>query len=549
MLSPEANYAQHHPPAQAFSPAFLRYAGRLARSFAGPASGCSPKPLSVSLRVAVAAALVISALIYTQAEAARIISVSKIRPDKACGPRCLYALIHVTARAHPNCDIACIYEIIGKTPLTATNMKDLKYAAQQLGFAAEGSLLTTQTLGKVSGYAILPLGRTTGSALDPFHFVLVEQVIGDHVVLIDTKNLEPLALPMSDLKRHWNGFALVITGGPGMKPLPKPSDRTSLLQSATPPDRMPEATKDFGRVDAGSRLRHTFVIPNDKPTHYTARILKKSCSCLTAELGKDLKGNNTLTIEFHVNKPAWQQAYVAILLEPGQIVKKYAVRAYAKESFELHPRIGHIEAPDGGIIEYPVKIHYFAPSADRVQFDHVLSSIPTITSGPVSVHKSTDNGAATFTFDVPLLFHAGKPTLRATTLDATVNFILNTSNSESIIPMKLTAVVGRDLFTLRPARIFMIVSKTQAPLQKVTTLRFTTAIRPSSVASRATENLPIVCELSQNHQGQYVLKINTIPHRIRPIPPGLTKGNLTFLLDGLPGITEIHLPVAIFVKD
>ncbi len=78
----------------------------------------------------------------------------QIKPDNACGPRCLWALMQVAEVGRTECDIKCIYEIIGKEPFDATNLQDIKDAAEQLGFSAKGYKLTVDSLEGVDGYFI-----------------------------------------------------------------------------------------------------------------------------------------------------------------------------------------------------------------------------------------------------------------------------------------------------------------------------------------------------------------------------------------------------------
>lgn len=101
---------------------------------------------------------------YTLGQSENVISVEQIRADRACGPRCLWALIQITRAGKPDCGVKCIYQLIDKEPLSPTNLKDLKDAAEQLGFSAKGYKLKVVELAKVDGYAILPVGSATGTA-------------------------------------------------------------------------------------------------------------------------------------------------------------------------------------------------------------------------------------------------------------------------------------------------------------------------------------------------------------------------------------------------
>jgi ABC-type bacteriocin/lantibiotic exporter with double-glycine peptidase domain len=149
----------------------------------------------------------------TNTQSANIVSLKQIRPDRSCGPRCLTALMQITGAGRPDCDIKCIYELIGKEPFgdTTLTLKDLKDAAQKLGFSANGYKLTVDDLKKITGYAILPVGNAAGTADDPQHFILVKQVVKNDVTIINTRTLKAQTIAVSDLQNAWKGYALVIS--------------------------------------------------------------------------------------------------------------------------------------------------------------------------------------------------------------------------------------------------------------------------------------------------------------------------------------------------
>jgi len=223
---------------------------------------------------------------YTLAQSVNVISLQEIRPDRACGPRCLWALVQITKSRKSDCGIKCIYELIGKEPFSATNLKDLKDAAEQLGFSASGYKLTVSKLAKAKGYAILPVGSVNGTTEDPLHFILVKRTTKNYVIFVNTRTLASQALPVSDMKENWNGYALVITAGQGMEQLQKePDDIEQLLKRMKTTNY--DQVKDFGQVDSGSVVEHTFTIIPEENKDYKAKIVQKNCACLKAKLGKD----------------------------------------------------------------------------------------------------------------------------------------------------------------------------------------------------------------------------------------------------------------------
>lgn len=91
------------------------------------------------------------------------ISSNRFKASQACGPRCLSAFMRLTGVGKPACDVECIYHLIGKTPFRVTTLKDLKDAAQKLGFSAVGYRLTPTQLQNLNEYAILAVGLTRGT--------------------------------------------------------------------------------------------------------------------------------------------------------------------------------------------------------------------------------------------------------------------------------------------------------------------------------------------------------------------------------------------------
>lgn len=140
-----------------------------------------------------------------------IVSLNQVEPDYACGPRCLWAFMQITREGNPDCNVNCIYELIGKKPNSVTSLKDLKDAAQKLGFSATGYKLEISDLREMAGYAILPIGSSSGTPRDPLHFILVKQVTDDFLTIINTRTLKPQTIRSSDLKNSWKGYALVIS--------------------------------------------------------------------------------------------------------------------------------------------------------------------------------------------------------------------------------------------------------------------------------------------------------------------------------------------------
>ena len=129
--------------------------------------------------------------------------------------------MRITGVGKPPCDVECIYRLIGKTPFSVTTLKDLKDAAQELGFSANGYKLSVSDLEKMTDYGILPVGSAAGTANDPLHFILVKQVAKGHLTIINTRTLKAQTIEVSKFQESWQGYALVISAGRGMEPLAK----------------------------------------------------------------------------------------------------------------------------------------------------------------------------------------------------------------------------------------------------------------------------------------------------------------------------------------
>jgi predicted double-glycine peptidase len=457
--------------------------------------------------------------------------------------------MQITQAGQPGCGIKCIYELIGKEPFTATNLKDLKDAAEKLGFSAEGYKLTLRQLTKTKGYAILPVGTATGTVDDPLHFILVKRIVKNYAITVNTRNLSSQAMPISDLQDCWNGYALVITAGKGMNPLRKEPDNIKQLPKRVRTARY-DAIKDFGQVDSGAVVEHTFTIVTEKDKDHKAKIVQKSCSCLNARLGKDTKGQNTLTLELHVDSPAWQASHAVVLLEPGGIIRRYAMRAYGKDTFEIWPTIAHIEAPEGGLIEYPVKIHYYTGSDDVVEFNRMTSTLENVKCRPVISKSSTKKGTTTFSFEIPLLFDAGEPPGRVESVRGNVDFVLDTGKGQRDIPMSLTAQIGAERYLLTPETVFMMGAKSNpSPMHKSVKLQFLRGPIPTSITARADPSLPIKVRTTSVNARTYRIVMTVEPEKLQGLSTGSNRGEIAIVTEAAPEPSTLKLPITLFVRE
>ncbi|HUT29137.1 MAG TPA: cysteine peptidase family C39 domain-containing protein [Sedimentisphaerales bacterium] len=93
-------------------------------------------------------------------------------------------------------------------------MKDLKVAAEKLGLAARGYKLTVEQLQTINVWAILPIGRTAGTEKDPLHFILVKETTDRFATIVNSRNLQAIDIPLSQLENIWTGYALLVSANP-----------------------------------------------------------------------------------------------------------------------------------------------------------------------------------------------------------------------------------------------------------------------------------------------------------------------------------------------
>ena len=456
--------------------------------------------------------------------------------------------MQITGRGKPDCGLECIYAIIGKPLFSPTSLKDLKDAAERMGFSAKAYKLTLSRLAKTDGYAIIPVGNAPGTPDKPLHFVLVKRAIKDYLVVINAATLAPQAIAASDLAPYWNGYALIISAPPGSKPLPKNPDIID------PPHRKPtpakyDEIKNFDSVDSGSRLQHTFTISKKPDAGYKSKIVQKSCSCLSASLGADTAGCPTLTLQLHVDKPAWQEAHAVVLFEPVGIIKRYAVRAYGKDSFRITPEIGYIQAPNGGRIEYPVNIRCFTSVPDVVAFETVNSSIPNLSFGQADSRTQIKGETCTYVFEIPLIYEADPKPESSKLVSGKAVFVLNTTTGQRHIPLEVTAQIGVDKFTLTPRSVFAIVSKSSTQLvHRKIKLQFLIDPPPTKIPLEYTLPFSLRAKTEFVSPGACMMTITLLPDKIRDVPLGLNKGHITIHPKGVAALAPINIPIALFVR-
>lgn len=498
------------------------------------------------------AVFVITLLVVTPASTQNIVSLDQMRPDKACGPKCLAALIKTAGVGQQDCGLKCIYEMIGKPPFTPTSLKDLQSASGKLGFQAKGYKLDLKELRKMKGYAILPVGLRRGTTRDLLHFILVKRVIGDYVIIINTNTLKTNAISVNDLKKMWNGYALLILSYNGSK-LPKSPDGDNSRYKVIGRDQSGEITQiwDFGMAPSGALLEHTFIIHDKSEGDCKAKIVNKSCTCLEANIGSDVAGNTTISMGLRIKQPGWQEAFVTVAFEPKKITKRYLVKAFGKEMFQVEPSKGYIEVSMNGVTEYPIQIDYYTDINDCVSFDHIRTFITDMKTGIVkSESVMTDANAVMHSFKIPLLYTCHlDDSSNDKTIEGKVQFFFNTGQGERMMSFDLIINKRNEFVKVFPKRIFMMVSKQATPAQKKIKLQFIKEPYPDSIGIQIDNNLPIEVNSATLVNNKYTANITTTSTKLESNQPGTYKGIIVFVPHGKSGdMDPIKLPVNVFVR-
>jgi predicted double-glycine peptidase len=495
------------------------------------------------LGAALAVILLAPGLIRAQA----VIPLQEFTPDRACGPRCLLALIKTTGVGRQDSTLKSIYGIIGKKPLAVTSLKDLWYAARQLGFRAQGYRLRLDVLRRKEGYAIVPLALTTREQKPFLHFVLVKQIGPDYVTIVDVRTMETRAIPSAEFEKVWNGYALVISSADSRTPLPKPPDDIVAPERETSAGSY-DATWDFGVAESGALLEHTFLLGPAGSGSDGAQILGKSCSCVEARLGRDTAGNACVTIKLRVKQAAWQQADVKLKL-PGGAVKQYQVKAFGQAMFVVRPERGYVEIPHAGASTYPVEVSYYADANDFIEFRHMRSDIPNVRLGPVTRRsEALKNGAVSHTFTLPLVCSLAAEPNKVVLTRKTIDFLFDTAQGQKQVPLEMTIKTGAERVKVFPQRLFLLVSASEESPCRHVRLEFVDQTPPDEVAGRVIGDLPlaVVSSLAGN---TCTAQVRVDRRALKNLPAGSRKGVIRFTprAQGRPR-PAIEVPVTMLLR-
>jgi hypothetical protein len=452
--------------------------------------------------------------------------------------------MRLTSAGKPDSTLEELYKLIGKPAFSETTLKDLKYAAQALGFTAEGRRLAVKDLHSLSGYAILPVKVESQPGVTGGHFVLVKGEKGGYILVVDPRTLRTLPFPTNGIADRWSGVALVITPGRHMTPFEKVDDDIASVLTPTAAHRYDEL-KDFGVVDSGIKVMHSFSIPAAAGNADRPVIAAKSCSCVVGAIEPDPQGRWVLKMELDVLKPAWQEAYVVLRISPTTL-RRYGVRAYGRESYQFQPTIGYIPAPTGGVVDYAVTLRYFTDAGDTADLAGLGPESSNLNIKRANKSRQVDGAGVTFLFDLTLSYDAGAATERVTETTQVAYLILRTGRGERKIPYTLHARIGTAHQKATPEALFATVRDAQALVTLKTRVDFLEGPSPSEIRARM-EGIPTAqAAVTRISERSYLVEVKASASTFEE-SPGLRHGELKVFSEDTPVAPLLTVPVSIFV--
>ena len=421
--------------------------------------------------------------------------------DKACGPRCLVALLAATSGTDKDrTDVAAVYRLIGRKLNEPVSLLDLKLAAQKLGFVAEGHRWTMADLATMEGYAIVAVGNAAGTQQEPLHFFLVTGVVDDGIVTIDDKSLERLVVSKKDFELQWPGYALSITSTDKNRPI----TRQDNAAAAKLPDRQFDEVTDVGVVDYGAKVQRAFVIHRSSDPACDIDVAKKSCSCLESKIGKNEAGDTTLTLSMHVLEAGQQQSHVMVRLKSrnGQeSYRSYAIKAFVRNSAKLIPEKAYIAQGDAS--KYDIAVEWFGTGDAPAQFRDAKSSIPGLevklsSTSQIDVREGVHRQVFEYVAD------ASKVAKHESDVHGKIVFVLKTSGGEREFPMEVVLAGTISRYSYFPKSLmFAGRPDSKDPITKNVRVSFVDkAALPQACKVVTNDGLPVLVHLSTD--GNYL---------------------------------------------
>jgi predicted double-glycine peptidase len=472
--------------------------------------------------------------------------------EKSCGPSCLLAIIRITGMGSNKYNsVEDIYDLIGKKANTPTTLYDLKIAAKKLGFNAEGYACTVDNLTNINGYAILTVGHSKGTVTDPLHMILLREIRNDTAIIIDPNTLQDNYVTISKLKKAWNGYALIVSSKKDT-PLFRTisNENKPVIQEKR---KGPDEIKNFGNVDGGSLLEHSFPIRNETDNVITLRIVGKNCSCVSAELGQTKLPPNQesfIKLSLFVDEPGETIAAVAVDIQPVNVIKSYVIKAQGRDSFQTIPAIGYIEAPEGGVVEYPVTATYFTDLNDIVTLDRIDVNLPNLTIKNKKIEKILTKQYSVYNVNTTLFYDCSEPINSVLKVEGKLNLVLNTTRGKRFIPFKMSVKIGKEKYRLIPEKVFLMPSKSNdSIIQKNVKLEILTEQAPSNITVKTDDSLPLEIKTTRESENTFLVSISPEKEKLQNISLGMHKSELVIIPEGLSEQNPIKMPISMFVRE
>jgi hypothetical protein len=231
-------------------------------------------------------------------------------------------------------------------------------------------------------------------------------------------------------------------------------------------------------------------------------------------------------------------------------VRKYRVKAYGKESFMLSPKIGHIETPQGGKIEYSVKVEYFTGKEGIIKFNRIKTSLDNLTVGNVNKSVTEEDKYKVYNFEIPLIYEAPNNLDHVIQFEEKIDIVLDTLKDQKHIPFKLSGRIGTEPFILIPEKLFVIASESEASIKKKAKLEFNSPIPVKSIQADLNTDLPFIISSEKIADNTFMLTLVTQPEKLQTFEPGMHKANVSIIPEGISGPNmSINLPVSLFIRE
>ena len=461
--------------------------------------------------------------------------------DNACGPRCLRAILKLDSDREVG--IHDIYNILEKKLFAVTTFEDLKYVAVSFGYEAEAYKNTINKLYKYDGYLIIPV-RTSNDANTPLHFVLFQRASKKEMWLIDTKTLTRQLLSLAKLKDIWDGYVLVIKDAKTNRTKAGPESTNMIMREKS--KKSADNFHDFGKVETGRKLRHTFKI-QDKDRIAEAKVVKKNCSCLSAGIQKD-EDDYLISMEMMASEAGSQEVYADVMLWPSKRVRRYTMKTYGIDHYILSPKVAYIEVHEGDIGEYPVQIKYFTDKKSSFKYDHTVNTLTElkVIRGDKKVVENS-NGTVEIINNFTLKYDIKNSDIARET-KSTIDFVFEKDGHPLHIPMECFLKIYSEKFRLTPEKVFIIAQNNKKTVKKCT-LEILEKPFPDEITIENNYKFPLSFEVSNISEGKYLIEIACENHEIPGIKKGLHKMILFLNIQKDGKSQKIELPMSVFIRD